>query len=475
MRDSIRTAFWCLAAALAAPGSALAQGVAQTGLAGLLPDLILRDIVLPAPPTPALSHAAHFTPLSGGDVENPAVEIVASFNQLLTTQLASLPLGSSAGGFTYAFDPNLGTLVRASRSFGPAFAERALTIGKGRFSAGFNYQHARYDSFEGQDLRDGSIKFYLRHRECCTVGGPAVPPFFGVIETPNGTRLSPFFEGDVIEAALSLRVATDTFAFFGNYGLTDRWDAAVAVPFVRVDMEATVLATIQRLATGGNPFIHSFESGNPNAVTRSLQRAGSATGLGDIVLRTKYRLLSGSRGALALALDARLPTGNEDDLLGGSSQAKVFVVTSTGSDRLAHHVNIGYTFAGGDLGSGAPGLSRSRGLPDEFNYAGGIEFAATPQLTIIGDVIGRTLIDAGRLSIEAKRFEFMTQTATEPSVATFDEFAARPGNLNVLLGTVGAKFNPFGDLLVSGSILFPLSDTGLRSRLTTVIGFDYAF
>lgn len=471
----IRTGLWALLVVVAASGSARAQTGTPAGLAGLLPDLILRDITLPAPTTPGLSHAVHFSPLSEGNVEDPAVGIVASFNQLLTAQLASLPLGSSAGGFTYTFDPALGTFRRASRSFGPMFAERASTIGKGRFSAGFNYQHSTYNTFEGEDLRDGSIKFYLRHEECCTVGGPPVPPFFGVIQDPNGTRLSPFFEGDVIEAALSLRVATDTFAFFANYGLSDRWDVALAVPFVRVDMEASVLATIQRLATGSNPQIHSFEAGNPSATSRTFRRSGSATGLGDIVLRTKYQLLGGARGALALALDARLPTGNEDDLLGGSGQAKLFLVASTGGDRLGQHLNIGYTFAGGDEGPDSLVMAGGRGLPDEFVYTGGIEFVATPRLTLIGDVVGRTLIDTGRLRIESKRFDFQPQGATAPSFMTFDEFAVHPGNLNVLLGTVGAKFNPYGDLLVSGSVLFPLNDAGLKSRWTTVVGIDYAF
>ena len=37
------------------------------------------------------------------------------------------------------------------------------------------------------------------------------------------------------------------------------------------------------------------------------------------------------------------------------------------------------------------------------------------------------------------------------------------------------KYNPVGNLLISGSVLFPLTDAGLRSRLTTVIGLDYAF
>jgi hypothetical protein len=56
-----------------------------------------------------------------------------------------------------------------------------------------------------------------------------------------------------------------------------------------------------------------------------------------------------------------------------------------------------------------------------------------------------------------------------------DEFAPHSGNLNLLLGTIGAKFNPAGDFLVSASVLFPLTDAGLKSRWTTVLGVDYAF
>ena len=469
---TIRAATIALAAMLIVPATARAQ---SGGLAGLLPDLILREITLPPPPA-GLSHAVHFSPLSQeANAENAAVDIVDSFNGLLIGQLASLPLGSSAGGFTYAFDPTLGTFVRSSRSFGPSFAERATTIGRGRVSVGFNFQHTRYDQFEGEDLRDGSIKFYLRHQECCSTGGAPVPPFFGVVEQPNGSRLSPFFEGDVIEAALSLRVSTDTFAMFGNYGLTDRWDVSVAVPIVRVDLEASVLATIQRLATSPNGLIHTFEQGNANATSRTFDRSGTATGLGDIVLRTKYRLFGQATRAVALAVDARLPTGNEEDLLGGSAQTKVFGIFSGGNDRFGHHVNIGYTFSSGDLGVVGSGF-RLPSLPDEFNYAAGVEFVATPRLTLIGDILGRNLHDTGRLEIEAKRFDFQPLDATlPPSSMTFNEFSPRAGNLNLVLGTVGAKFNPTGDLLVSASVLFPLTDAGLKGRWTTVIGLDFAF
>src|SRR5688500_14304099 len=133
--------------ALLMPAPARAQQASappSEGLVGLLPTLILRDIRLPEPPT-GFSHSAHFSPFVTGDLDNPAVAIVNGFNTLMTLQLSTFPLGSGAGGFTYSFDPALGTFRRSTSSFGPSFAERATTIGRRRFSGGFTYQYTRYD------------------------------------------------------------------------------------------------------------------------------------------------------------------------------------------------------------------------------------------------------------------------------------------------------------------------------------------
>ena len=103
------------------------------------------------------SHEAHFLP--GEDQQlTPFL-----FNQAIVSQLSTFPLGSSSGGFSYTFDAQMGTYARTSDTFGPSFAERALTIGRRRFSFGANYQHAVYKSFEGTDLDNGEIKFYLTH------------------------------------------------------------------------------------------------------------------------------------------------------------------------------------------------------------------------------------------------------------------------------------------------------------------------
>jgi hypothetical protein len=393
------------AAILILPLTPARAGAQDVPLVQLLPDLILGEIILQSPPLPAplfglpagFSHAAHFSPLEGNDVTNPVVGIVQSFNSQMATQFSTFPLGSSTGGLTYVFDESVGTFRRGSSSFGPLFAERALTIGRRKLSAGFNYQRTSYSTFEGQTLDDGSIKFYLRHQDCCTAGPQPT--------LPNGTRLNPPFEGDVIEAALSLDATTHTTAVFATYGVTDRWDVGLAVPFVRVNLDASVQARVVRLVTSTNPDIHTFQIGNA-AATRTVQRSGHAGGLGDMVLRSKYHFLRAQGGGLAAGVDVRLPTGDEDELLGaGGAQVKFLLVASTERGRFGQHVNIGYTAAEGNVAGTLPGLT-STPLPDEINYTGGIEFVASPRLTVIGDVVGRTLRGAGRLDMVSKLFEF---------------------------------------------------------------------
>jgi hypothetical protein len=460
-------------------------------LSGILPELILRDIIL-LPGMLGPIHIAHFSPIEGNDVNNPAVGIVQAFNNQLATQFATFPLGSSTGGLTYVFDASLGTLRRGSASFGPLFTERALTIGRGRLSAGFNYQRTSYRRFEGEDLDDGSIKFYLRHSDCCGFTNPA--DLIGFRSTVgDGTRLNPPFEGDIIEAALSLTATTHTTALFVNYGLTSRWDVGLAVPFVKISLDAGVEAKIIRLVTATAPNTHTFEYFNPDR-TLIARRSGSAAGLGDIVLRSKYRVLSRAGGGLAAAVDLRLPTGDEQDLLGsGGVQAKMLLIASTERGRLGQHVNFGYTVADGDVAGSPLGL-RAVSTPDEINYSGGVEFMANSRLTVVADLVGRTLRNSGRLVLTSKEFQYVDATTIDPTLvgttvppgcggfrgarcatAAFDEFDPRQGHLSLLLGTGGVKFNPFGNLLVSAAVLFPINGAGLRSRLTTTVGIDYAF
>lgn len=440
----------------------------------VLPTLFGKTIVLTPNSSPEFpNHAAHFK--AGFD----QLQTPRQFNQQLVTLLATFPVGSSSGGFTYTFNPSLGTFSRSSESFGPLFAERALTIGRARGSLGVGFQRSTYDTFEGENLRQRDIVFHVEHVDCCgaTRGGVAVG---------DGTRLNPAFEGDIIEAALALRLTTQTMVFYASYGLTDRLDFGVAVPLVSIDMDASIRARIERLATAANPETHAFDGDNPDE--RTFGASARATGIGDIVVRAKYNVLRARGGGLAAAVDVRTPTGDESNLLGtGGVQTKVYGIASVAVGRLSPHINAGYT-------ASTKGALLDAALNDEWNYAVGLDLAVSPRLTLIADVLGRSIRDAGRLKEADKVFKFI-QTGpggsggggggggggaggsgtTPPTQVTRRELRFQPGNLNLAIGNAGVRFSPLRTLLVSANLLFNVTSAGLRDRVTPVISVDYAF
>jgi hypothetical protein len=435
---------------------------AHTLLSELLVKMLLSDIVLAPPTGPFSSHEAHFRPiLTGGEVasgfEINQLEVPLAINSIIAAQLATVPLGSSSGGFSYTFNPALGTFSRQSSTFGSAFAERALTAGRGRWNAGFNFQRATYDTLEGADLRNGDVRVYLVHQDCCDPSNT------------GGAPPQPFFEGDVIENRLSLKLTSSTFTGFLNYGITDRLDVGVVVPVVSVRMDASAHATVMRLATSATPGIHSFPGGSTE---ETITDASSAQGIGDILLRSKYRFFQAAGGGLAAGVDVRLPTGDAEQLLGtGDAQVKVAFIGSMASGPFSPHVNVGYTFSSG--GQTAP-LAVTPQAPDEFGYAAGFDAAVTSRTTVSFDVLGRTLRGLGRLVPVARQFPFVTQTGTF-GTATFEEFARRGGDLSLVVGAAGVRFNPRANLLISAQVLVPMTKVGLRDRFTPVIGADYSF
>jgi len=484
---------------------------ADAPLAQLLPRLLSEAVTMPSTAAGVAGnpHEAHFLP----DVAQ--LEAPYALNAALVGQLATFPIGSSSGGFTYTSDPATGVPTRSSNNFGPAFAERALTIGGGRFSVGFNYQFLEYDNFEGLGLEDQDIVFYLRHNECC--GFP--PPPEGN-QNPDGTPRpgapvvptldsNPAFEGDLVEARLTLRARTQTVALFANYGITDRLDVSMAVPLVRVELNAAIDSRIERLATAANPTIHSFASPafGTDPDNRTSREDGSASGLGDIVVRGKYNFWSQPGGGAALAADLRLPTGDEENLLGtGATQFRPYFVYSQDFGRFSPHINFGYTFSSGSLpgsvgqfalgdevptpiatapnayqtvfrGEDPAAAESNLQVPDEVNTTLGLVVGVHPRLTVSFDAIGRTLLDVNRFGIVPQSYAFRTVNGGPLSTTTREpvDLTQRDARLNLWLGAVGAKVNLAGTLLLTVHVLFPLNDQGLHAELTPVFGIDYAF
>ncbi|MEQ1912398.1 MAG: transporter [Vicinamibacterales bacterium] len=414
-------------------------------LVGQMSDLFLQSIVLARTPTGSglVAHTPVFV-----DSENvtDAEQLIAQVNQQIGAQVSNFPLGSSASGFTFAYDPSLGTFSRTTETFGPSFAERAATLGSRRMSFGMTYLHTGYSTLDGRDLRNGDIAFNLLHQ-------PLTP--------------ASYVEGDVVQATLGLGLSSNTTAFQFDYGVSNRLDLGVAIPIVQVGMQLTYHATILDFSTHTvSPTTHLFANGTK---TQDFSSNGSASGVGDVVLRGKYRLEDIGAISAAIGVDLRLPTGDENNMLGtGYAQTKTFLILSSKtSDRIAPHLNIGYTF----------GRSSNSALnpTDAFNYTGGVEVLVTPKVTIVADLVGRRLNHAQRLSDALTPHSYQQGPTAPAETATLTSVAIADGALGSVLGSAGAKFNLWRNLLVSANLLLPTNSAGLRIKPTPVIGFDYSF
>lgn len=260
-----------------------------------------------------------------------------TITRLLLVQLTTLPIASSSAGFTYRFNPLLGTLERASPSFGPFFTERALTAGRGQASIGFSVQMARFTSLDGRDLRDGTF-----------------------VTTGNQFRDEPApFDVETLTLDLDSRTVT----LFGNVGLLDRLDLGVAVPIVSVSFSGERVNTYR-----GNSLVQA-------------RATGDAMGLGDIAVRGKIGLVENAALGLAALGELRLPTGREEDLLGaGEVSFSAYAIASVEEGIVALHGNVGLTRGG---------------TTDQWAYQGAINVSVSPGVTLVGEIVGRHLDSVG--------------------------------------------------------------------------------
>jgi len=384
------------------------------------------------------THSAHF---NSGFQSN-----FTQINIALASQLASLPLPSPASGFTYRFDTATGTFVRSTQSFGPILTDRAETIGRGRFSFGYNFQFFSFDSIEG--LKLDAIPAVFTHDDYQSGGGRA-----DVVTTRNS-----------IEASVTQMTAALT------YGVTGRFDLSLAVPVVRTSLSVRSDATIQRIGTV-DPAIHFFR--DPDApggygTQRQFSASGDATGLGDLIVRAKGTVLREGNRGVALGVDVRLPTGDEGDLLGsGAYGAKPFAAFSMAWGRLAPHVNVGYQWNGRSVLAGDVKANRRGEMPDQLLFAVGADIGVNDRFSLALDLLGQRVIDSTRL--------YATSFTPQGSGLTFPDVAYRRSTYTSTAGTVGFKLAVSRRVLANFNLRFMIDDAGLVDRAAPLVGLEYGF
>src|SRR5262249_4128362 len=140
-------------------------------------------------------------------------------------------------------------------------------------------------------------------------------------------------------------LTSQVFSFFGTYGVTDKWDINVVVPVILTSLDVVANANIhhqggdhQFLLVGQNSYdvvegttIKSirlqFVTVRPHQVTGTI--SDSKFGVGDILLRTKYRLNDQAGMNMAAGLGIRLPSGTPGNFQGtGDTFAGPFLIAS---------------------------------------------------------------------------------------------------------------------------------------------------
>ena len=402
-------------------------------LAFVIPQLFGPDgLTLPNP-----THEAHF--------DSAFQNNFGPFNSAIGSQLTSLPLPSPASGFTYSFDPALGVYTRSAQSYGPVLAERAETIGKEKFFAGFSFQHFRFGTLDGINLHNFNSVF--QHAQT----------------TPD-----PIIKEDLITTNTFLDTKLDQSTAFFTYGLSDRVDVSVALPFVSANLVVQSVATIQRIGTANDPTIHYFLDSNGNSTDhKTFTNSGSASGLGDVLVRVKGTALKTKPAWFALGLDVRLPTGDAYNFLGsGALGLKPFIAISGRTKRITPHVNVGYQWndsspLAGDIFTGTSGH-----LPNQFEYAVGFDAGVNKRFSFAADVLGEEIFHAQGVT---------ASTFTAANGAQFANTTFARENANITNGSLGFKVNPIGTLLVSFNVLIQMNDAGLRARVVPLVGFSYTF
>jgi hypothetical protein len=334
----------------------------------------------------------------------------AALGDSLLVSLATLPTSASSAGFTYRFNPSLGTLERTSTSFGPSFIERAVTSGKGRAAFGTTWQYASFTRLDNRHLHDE-----------------------GLVTTANRFVDEPA-AFDVERLTLTLR--SQILTGFATVGVADRFDVAVAVPFVWLDLEGTRVDTYR-----GTSVLQA-------------QATATSSGFGDVALRAKYNFFERGGTRLAAAGEVLLPTGREEDLLGaGRSATRLMAVASFEREYVGVHGNLAFGFGG---------------VSDEINYSAALTVAPAPRVTVAAEFIGRHLSDIGRIS---------EVTAPHPLISGVETVRLSAGDLGMDVVNAGGSFkwNVGGAWLVRASVLMPGTSAGLTSRMRTTIGIDYAF
>jgi hypothetical protein len=355
-----------------------------------------------------------------------------TFSNEASSSLDGVPIPSGSTSVLYTFDPKLEIFTPSQRPMAPAISQNAPTNGRNVLTLGFSYSYLDYTHFN--EFPNDNV-FILAARPI---------PFSSLGIDAGGAELV-----DVLYFNFKLR--QQFYGFSAQYGVFDNFDVGIFIPIVQTDFKGKAVSnffarlTEDTVLADGTPApkgtllelkndlqLHPFPS------LRSLRERDvdavfsphpgvsfnqSDTGIGDIVLRTKYYYGMLGPAELGILLNMSLPTGDEDNLEGvGSVRFDPRVVASSANEFLAGHVNMGFHADTEDSDR------------DRFDYSVGGEFRATAWMTLLLDHVARLQVKGD----DIHKYELVP----------------------------GIKLNPYKDLVIGFNGILPLNRQGLTTDWT---------
>jgi len=202
-----------------------------------------------------------------------------TLTRTLATSIArAVPVVGASAGFVYRFDWETGSFQREPAILGQLYLEGPDPVGRGRLDVSASYQRVQIDTVQGMDIRDLSDMH-------APIFIPPGPPRVPLLTIPH----------------FGINLGTNQVTVGFTYGVTDNLEVNAAVPILQSDLDVNGAVQVTT-ATG-------FQ-------TLPFRSSASATGVGDLLLRGKYRLVERNWLHLASGLVLRVPTGNTDDFQG---------------------------------------------------------------------------------------------------------------------------------------------------------------
>ncbi len=347
------------------------------------------------------------------------------------------PATATTPGFTYRYNPELNMFERAPGTLGPAFLERGETMGKGRSDVGISYLRADFTEINGEDLDEFSDGFLF---DSTGVRGNDAAPARAEFE--------------------EFSLVTHAFYFFATHGLTERWDVNVLFPVYLTLLDAR----FRVMETDTNDFRG-----------QRFRADETAAGIGDLQLRTKYRLAQRGNLQLASGLTLRIPTGEEEDFHGiGDYTVTPQMVLSYAEAFYDLHISLG-------VEADADDLERSRA-----RYGIGGSIGILKRLTGNIDIIGTSaFVDDEKAEPIAGGDATFLNGKRQLSVFN-DPVRFRPDRGGVILLTevprsdivdvaLGLKVNIVGEVVGFLSFIVPLTSDGLRADYVMGSGIEMSF